>query len=82
MTFIYINFRTFFDVSHRQTDATLKIEEDLQCLAGRRGDRIMKMGEVDRESVEKKRAVERIEAEANRKKREVERHTEGEEIVE
>ena len=41
----------------------------------------MKMGEVDRESVEKKRAAERIEAEANRKWREVERHTEGEEIV-
>ena len=47
-----------FDVSHHQIDAMLKIEEDLQCLADRRGDRIVKMGEVDREFVEKKRAAE------------------------
>ena len=61
-----------FDVSHHQIDAMLKIGEDLQCLADRRGDRIMKMGEVDREFVEKKRAAERMEAEAKRKQREME----------
>ena len=72
----------FFDVSHHQIDAMVKAKEDLQFLADQRGDRIMKMAEVDRKFVEKKRAAERMEAEAKRKKREVERHTEAEEIVE
>ena len=58
----------FFDVSYHQIDAMQKIEEDLQCLADRRGDRIMKMGEVDREFVEKKRAAVRMDAEAKRKR--------------
>ena len=59
----------------------VKIEEDLQLLGDQR-DRVVKMRELNRELVKKKkRATERIEAEAKRKKR-VERRTEADEIAE